>query len=113
MTPDANAKSLARAAALDARRAMSAVERDAASAIICATIIRSHEFSSCRLLGAYLSMRDEVDVTAVIGRAWRAQKWWFTESHHKEFLGQKRLFKVHKSKKKLQKVKKISSNNPL
>ena len=74
MTPDTNSKSLVRAAALDARRAMSTKDRAAASAIICERIVRSHEFRSCRFLGAYLSTHDEVDVTAIIERAWRAQK---------------------------------------
>ncbi len=53
---------------------MTAAERASASAIICERIIRSHEFGACKLLGAYLPMRDEVDTTRIIDRAWRAQK---------------------------------------
>ena len=67
-------KRAARAAALDARRALSARDRYSASASICERIVRSHEFRSCKLLGAYLPMRDEVDTTAIIERAWSAQK---------------------------------------
>ena len=53
---------------------MPANERFAASAKICERIVRSHEFRSCKNLGAYLPMRDEVDPTLIIERAWRAQK---------------------------------------
>ena len=74
MTSDTDPKSIARAKALDARRAMTADERASASAIIGERIIRSHEFGACQLLGAYLPMRDEVDTTVIIDRAWRAQK---------------------------------------
>ena len=74
MTSGTDLKSTARANALDARRAMTADERTAASATIGERIIRSHEFRSCKLLGAYLPMRDEVDTTFIIERAWRAQK---------------------------------------
>jgi 5-formyltetrahydrofolate cyclo-ligase len=42
--------------------------------MICERIIRSHEFRSCKMLGAYLPMHDEVDTTLIIERAWRAQK---------------------------------------
>ena len=74
MTPDTNAKIRVRRAALEARRAMSSTARRSASLAICEHIARLHEFRSCRLLGAYLPMRDEVDVTLIIERAWRAQK---------------------------------------
>ena len=67
-------KRAARAAALDARRALPASDRHRASARICERIIRSHEFRACQLLGAYLPMRDEVDTTAIVERAWSAQK---------------------------------------
>ena len=74
MTPDSHSKSKARAAALAARRALTADERRAASAKICERIVRSHEFRNCKNLGAYLPMRDEVDPTRIIEHAWRAQK---------------------------------------
>jgi 5-formyltetrahydrofolate cyclo-ligase len=74
LTSDTDSKSIARSRALDARRAMTADERGAASTKICERIVRSHEFRSCKLLGAYLPMRDEVDTTVIIERAWRAQK---------------------------------------
>ncbi|MEJ2140569.1 MAG: 5-formyltetrahydrofolate cyclo-ligase [Gammaproteobacteria bacterium] len=84
MTPDAHSKSKARDAALAARRAMTTNERIAASARICERIVRSHQFRACKNLGAYLPMRDEVDPTRIIERAWRAQKRVFvpvTDSH--------------------------------
>ena len=74
MTPHSETKANVRSAALDARRAMSSGERTAASATICERVVRSHEFRSCKLLGAYLPMRDEVDTTLIVERAWRAQK---------------------------------------
>ncbi len=74
MTSDIDSKSIARRRGLDARRAMSSDERAIASAQISERVIRSHEFAACKLLGAYLPMRDEVETTAIIERAWRAQK---------------------------------------
>ena len=74
MTSDIDSKSIARRRGLDARRAMSADERANASAQISERVVRSHEFAACKLLGAYLPMRDEVDATLIIERAWRAQK---------------------------------------
>ncbi len=53
---------------------MGADERATASARISDRVIRSHEYASCKRLGVYLPMRDEVDTTVVIERAWRAQK---------------------------------------
>ena len=74
MTSNRDAKSAARQSALGARRALSADEKDQASKKICERILRSHEYRSCKLLGCYLPMPDEVDPMLVIERAWRAQK---------------------------------------
>ncbi len=53
---------------------MSAEDRDSASAIIAEKVIRSHEFVAARSVACYLPMRDEVDPSRIIERAWRANK---------------------------------------
>ncbi|MDJ0711884.1 MAG: 5-formyltetrahydrofolate cyclo-ligase [Woeseiaceae bacterium] len=63
-----------RSRSLAARRGLTASERRNASRTICKRVIESREFSSCRLLGIYLPMRDEVDTREIIRRAWRANK---------------------------------------
>ncbi len=63
-----------RTQALAARRALPADVRRQASRTICKRVIRSREFSSSELVGAYLPMHDEVDTREIIQRAWRANK---------------------------------------
>ena len=63
-----------RSQALAARRAMPADQRRAASRRICKRVIDSREFKSGKFVGAYLPMRDEVDIREVVQRAWRANK---------------------------------------
>ena len=65
---------LARASALRARRALGQADREYASRLICRHLVHTHEFRSCRLLGCFLPMDDEVDTTRIIQRAWSAQK---------------------------------------
>jgi 5-formyltetrahydrofolate cyclo-ligase len=60
--------------ALQARRAMSAEDRDVASAKICSRVIRSHEFFAANSIACYLPMADEVDPGRIIERAWCANK---------------------------------------
>jgi len=67
-------KSQMRQRALSARRAMSAESRDIASAKICSTLIRSHQFFAAKSIACYLPMADEVDPTRIIERAWCAKK---------------------------------------
>jgi 5-formyltetrahydrofolate cyclo-ligase len=69
---DTNAK--LRSAALEARRSLTENDRRNASSKICERIIHSHEFMSARLIACYLPTSDEVDPTAVIQRAWCANK---------------------------------------
>jgi len=59
---------------LAARRELSVAKRRAASVAICDRVIHSHEFMACRTLACFLPMEDEVDVTRVIERGWRAKK---------------------------------------
>ena len=63
-----------RKSAIRARRSLSAEQRENASSKICARIIHSHEFMSCKTIACYLPADDEVDPTAIIERAWRATK---------------------------------------
>ncbi len=63
-----------RQSAIAARRSMDDVARSEASTIIAERIIRSHEFNACKNIACYLSTYDEVDPSAIIGRAWRAKK---------------------------------------
>ena len=65
---------LQRSNALNARRSMSAEQRDSASAIINEKVIRSHEFFAAKSVACYLPMQDEVDPSRIIERAWRANK---------------------------------------
>jgi 5-formyltetrahydrofolate cyclo-ligase len=60
--------------ALHARRSMSADNRAASSEKISKTVIHSHEFFAAKTIACYLPMRDEVDPTLIIERAWRAKK---------------------------------------
>jgi len=53
---------------------MSAESRDIASAKICSTLIRSHQFFAAKSIACYLPMADEVDPTRIIERAWCAKK---------------------------------------
>ncbi len=63
-----------RSQALAARRAMPPDERRQASRTICKRVIKTREFASSKLVGAYLPMKDEVDTREIIQRAWRANK---------------------------------------
>lgn len=63
-----------RTLALQNRRAMTVADRYNASAKISKRIVRSREFRSARTIACYLPMQDEVDLRAVIERAWRANK---------------------------------------
>ena len=74
MTPDDLSKSRLRKSAISARRALTDEQRENASAIICDSIIHSHEFMSCNTLACYLPAYGEVDATSIISRAWRAKK---------------------------------------
>ena len=74
MTRPRKSQSKLRKLAIAARRAMDDDARDYASSIICQRVIRSHEFISCKTLVCYLPVRNEVDPTAIIERAWRAKK---------------------------------------
>ncbi|MGI9222021.1 MAG: 5-formyltetrahydrofolate cyclo-ligase [Woeseiaceae bacterium] len=60
--------------ALKARRSMSQQERQIANQIINQKVARSRDFFAARTVGLYLPMRDEVDPTEIIERAWRANK---------------------------------------
>ena len=53
---------------------MSDTERDFASQIISNKVLRSRGFLAAKNIGLYLPMRDEVDPTEIIERAWRANK---------------------------------------
>jgi 5-formyltetrahydrofolate cyclo-ligase len=66
--------SVLRSGALQARRSLSDEERSAASARICDQIIHSHEFMAARMVACYLPSNDEVDPTAIVERAWCANK---------------------------------------
>ena len=74
MTSAINSKAALRKRALEARRSLTERERIAASAKICGHIIHSHEFMSARTIACYLPTDDEADPTAIIERAWRANK---------------------------------------
>jgi 5-formyltetrahydrofolate cyclo-ligase len=74
LTPNSDSNSRLRKSALKARRALTDEQRDNASAIICDSIIHSHEFMSCKTLACYLPAYGEVDPTSIISRAWRAKK---------------------------------------
>ena len=63
-----------RSHALTARRSMSREDREAASKIINNKLIRSREFIAAKTIACYLPMRDEVDPSHIIERAWRANK---------------------------------------
>ncbi|MFZ9053842.1 MAG: 5-formyltetrahydrofolate cyclo-ligase [Woeseiaceae bacterium] len=72
-TPVPSMKDLRRTALL-ARRALTDDERAIASARIVSRVVRSREFSAANTLACYLPMREEVDTTRIIARAWRAKK---------------------------------------
>ena len=79
-----DSKKALRERALNARRSLQEEGRIAASARICEKIIHSHEFMSARMIACYLPTDDEVDPTAIIERAWRANKRTFvpvTDTH--------------------------------
>ena len=63
-----------RKTALNARRLLSADARDAASLMIAQRVIHSREFTAAKTIACYLPMRDEVDPSRIIDRAWRANK---------------------------------------
>jgi 5-formyltetrahydrofolate cyclo-ligase len=63
-----------RSRALKARRSMSDSAREIASQIICDKVLRSRHFLAAKNVGLYLPMRDEVDPSEIIERAWRANK---------------------------------------
>ena len=63
-----------RSHALSARRSMSREQRDAARKIINNKLVRSREFIAAKSVACYLPMRDEVDPSHIIARAWRANK---------------------------------------
>lgn len=67
-------KSKQRRHALDARRSMSREQRDTASKKINSKIVHSREFTAAESVACYLPMRDEVDPSHIIERAWRANK---------------------------------------
>ena len=67
-------KAIVRSATLRERRSLSAEYRQAASARIAHTLIRSGEFAASHSIACYLPCDDEVDPRAVIARAWRAKK---------------------------------------
>jgi len=53
---------------------MSDNERRIASRTICNRVIASRDFRAATYVGLYLPMRDEVDPSEIIERAWRANK---------------------------------------
>ena len=53
---------------------MSDNDRETASQIISDKVFRSRDFLAAKNVGLYLPMRDEVDPTEIIERAWRANK---------------------------------------
>jgi 5-formyltetrahydrofolate cyclo-ligase len=63
-----------RKSALQARRSLAEQQRENASKRICERIIHSHEFMSARMIACYLPTKDEVDTTAIVERAWCANK---------------------------------------
>ena len=72
-TPLPSVKELRRSALL-ARRALSDHDRAIASARIASRVVRSREFSAASTLACYLPMREEVDTSRIVARAWRAKK---------------------------------------
>lgn len=60
--------------ALQARRSMSDLDRRIASEKICNRVTHSREFLAANKIGCYMPMRDEVDPSRIIERAWRANK---------------------------------------
>ena len=63
-----------RSHALEARRSMSREQRDKANQIINEKFVHSREFIAAESVACYLPMRDEVDPSRIIERAWRANK---------------------------------------
>jgi 5-formyltetrahydrofolate cyclo-ligase len=74
LTSPGNDKKKQRTHALNARRSLTREERNNGSARICERLVRSHEFMSARMIACYLPTIDEVDPTAIIERAWCANK---------------------------------------
>ena len=66
--------SVLRSDALKSRQSLSDEERDAASLKICDRLIHSHEFMAARMVACYLPTVEEVDPTAIVERAWCANK---------------------------------------
>ena len=60
--------------ALRARRSLSDRDRQIASEKIARLVTHSREFFAANTIGCYLPMRDEVDTSEIIERAWRANK---------------------------------------
>jgi 5-formyltetrahydrofolate cyclo-ligase len=70
---EASTKNL-RVNARNARRAMTARERERASRRIADRFLNSRYFTGSEKIGCYVSTWDEVDTSAIIERAWRAKK---------------------------------------
>jgi len=74
LTQATNAIAQLRKRGLRARRLLDDQTRANASQVIAERIVRSHEFMACKTIACYLSSYDEVDLSYVIERAWRANK---------------------------------------
>lgn len=74
MTQATNAIAQLRKRGLCARRLLDDQTRANASQVIAERIVHSHEFMACKTIACYLSSYDEVDLSYVIERAWRANK---------------------------------------
>ncbi len=74
MTSGTKSQPELRKAALAARRSLSDTERARASREICDRVLRSHWFAASKTIACYLPSHDEVDSTAIIERAWHANK---------------------------------------
>lgn len=67
-------KSALRRRALGLRRALDEVMRNELSTAVQRRFLRSPLFTASNALGCYIAMRDEVDTSLIIDRAWRAGK---------------------------------------
>jgi 5-formyltetrahydrofolate cyclo-ligase len=74
LTQATNAIAQLRKRGLCARRLLDDQTRANASQVIAERIVHSHEFMACKTIACYLSSYDEVDLSYVIERAWRANK---------------------------------------